>query len=1002
MHEMSLLTKFKPTDLMEKKYYKSIEDFTPVTGAVKDTQQAVVKNEKRIDEAVTTTSSNRRDFLKLFGYAIASAAVLNSCEQPVRKAIPFLLKPDSVTPGKANYYASTFFDGNDYGSILVKVRDGRPIKIEGNTLSSVTKGGTSARLQASVLSLYDTVRYRNPLISGVESGWEQVDEEIIKKLGAIKEKNGTIAIISPTVLSPSTFSVIEEFKRNYPSTKHIQYDAVSSNAIPAANKKVFGKEIIPSYHFDKAKIIVGFGADFLGSWLMPVEYTKQYSSGRKLNDGVKEMSYHIHFEAGMSLTGSNADKRVVIKNSQQKLVLANLYNEIAKAQGEAVIQVQESPAEITGLAEKLLKNSGNSLIVCGSNDIETQVIVNGINFLLGNYGSTIDLNTPLLLKKGNDSQMAALTNDLNAGQISALIVYGVNPVYDYHDSTKFLEGLKKTELSVAIANLKDETAEECMYLCPDHYALEAWNDYEIKPGHYSLAQPAIHPLFKTRAAQESLLKWAGVNVEYLDFIKNHWEKNIYPVSGFAGSFYDFWNKSLHDGIFEKSYTSNSEIKYAKDSILTSVSDVDSGEIELELYENVSVGTGKQANNPWLQELPDPVSKVTWDNYASVSPRLAKELGIKEEDLIKIDNAITLPVLIQPGQEYKTISVALGYGRKNAGTVADGVGSNIYPFTWFDGETRQYTKKGVQIEKVKGEHGFAKTQTHHSMEGRAIIRETTLSEFLDNPNSGNEKHLEVEKLHTSLYKKREFAGHHWGMAVDLNSCTGCNACVVACSAENNVPIVGKEQVKLAREMHWIRIDRYYSGDTENPEVVRQPVMCQHCDNAPCENVCPVGATTNSHEGINQMAYNRCIGTRYCNNNCPYKVRRFNFYDYTNADAIPHNTYDPAGMTLDLKRMVLNPDVVVRAKGVIEKCSMCIQRIQEKKLDAKLENRMLEDGEIKPACAQSCPADAIVFGDLNNEESRISKFFRNERNYHLLEELHTLPSVGYLTKVRNTET
>jgi molybdopterin-containing oxidoreductase family iron-sulfur binding subunit len=998
---MSLLIKLKSADLMEKKYYKSIEDFIPEEGTLTGAQKSKVSNNIRIDEAVPTSPSNRRDFLKLFGFAIASTAVLNSCEQPVRKAIPYLIKPDSVTPGKANYYASTFFDGNDYCSILVKVRDGRPIKIEGNTLSSVTKGGTSARIQASVLSLYDTVRYRNPMISAMEVEWEQADAEIVEKLNAIKEKNGTIAIVSPTIISPSTFSVIEEFKKIYPSTKHIQYDAVSGNAITIANKKVFGREVVPSYHFDKAKIIVGFGADFLGSWLMPVEYTKQYSAGRKLDEGSKEMSQHIHFEAGMSLTGSNADKRVVVKNSQQKIVLANLYNEIAKAQGEATIEVQKSPVEVAKLAEKLQKNKGKSLIVSGSNDIKSQIIVNGINYLLGNYGSTIDLDTPLLLKKGNDVEMAVLTNELNSGEVAGVIVCGVNPVYDYHNGAQFLEGLKKAELSVAIANLKDETAEECMYLCPDHYELEAWNDFEIKTGYYSLSQPAIRPLFKTRAMQESLLKWAQTETDYLDYIKSYWEKNIYPSSGFSGSFYEFWNKILHDGVFELINTINSQINFSKEAIIKSVKSSESSGIELELYESVGVGVGKQANNPWLQELPDPITKVTWDNYVCVSARLAEELQLEEEDLVKIDGSLILPVLIQPGQENKTISVALGYGRKNAGTVADGVGANGYPLVGFDGETRQYFRQSVKIEKVEGEHQFAKTQTHHSMEGRAIIRETTLAEFIENPASGNEKHEEIEKHHTTLYKEREFKGHHWGMAVDLNSCTGCNACIVACSAENNVPIVGKEQVRLAREMHWIRIDRYYSGNPENPEVVRQPVMCQHCDNAPCENVCPVGATTNSHEGINQMAYNRCIGTRYCNNNCPYKVRRFNFYDYTNADAIPHNTYDPTGMTLDLKRMVLNPDVVVRAKGVIEKCSMCIQRIQEKKLDAKLDNRMLEDGEIKPACAQGCPANAIVFGDLNNEESKISKFFKNERNYHLLEELHTLPSVGYLTKVRNLD-
>ncbi len=982
---------------MEKKYYKSIEDFKEKNGSLLLSEKAKGQH----NEPVTTVPSTRRDFLKLFGFAIASAAVVSSCEQPVQKAIPFLIKPDSITPGKANYYASTFYDGNDYGSILVKVRDGRPIKIEGNELSSISKGGTSARIQASVLSLYDTGRHRNPIKSGEKSSWDEADKEIIEKLNSIKENNGAVALVSQTIISPSTLAVIEEFKKAYPNTKHIQYDAISANGITAANQKVFGKEAIPSYHFDKAKVIVGFGADFLGTWLMPVEFTKQYSKGRKLENGIKDMSYHVHFEAGMSLTGSNADKRVVIKNSQQKLVLANLYNEIAKESGADVINVGQSPVDVSSLAKRLLLSKGNSLLVCGSNDVETQVIVNGINYLLENYGSTIDINSPLQIKKGNDSEIAELTEQLNNGEVSGIILYGVNPLYDYQDKEKFQAGIKKTELSISIPNLKDETAEECSYLCPDHYILESWNDNEIKKGFYSLAQPSISPIFDTRAAQESLLKWAGLETEYVEFIKKQWETNIYPNAGFSGSFYDFWNKCVHDGVYEKPLTNETQLNYNANVLAAGVKGVKSEEYELELYESVAIGDGKQANNPWLQELPDPVSKVTWDNYANISLQLAEELELEEGDIIKIEDKLTLPVLIQPGQEYKTISVALGYGRENAGTVANKVGGNAYPLVSYSNGTRQYSKAGVKIEKLDGEHEFAKTQSHHSMEGRPIIRETSLAKYLEDPASGNELHEKIEHHKTTLYKEREFKGHHWGMAVDLNSCTGCNACVVACNAENNIPIVGKEQVKLAREMHWIRIDRYYSGDAKNPEVVRQPVMCQHCDNAPCENVCPVGATTNSTEGINQMAYNRCIGTRYCNNNCPYKVRRFNFLDYNNADAISNNEYDPAGMTVDLKRMVLNPDVVVRAKGVIEKCSLCIQRIQEKKLDAKLENRPLADGEIKPACVQGCPADAIVFGDLNDENSKISKFFKDERNYHLLEELHTLPSVGYLTKVRNTE-
>jgi molybdopterin-containing oxidoreductase family iron-sulfur binding subunit len=482
----------------------------------------------------------------------------------------------------------------------------------------------------------------------------------------------------------------------------------------------------------------------------------------------------------------------------------------------------------------------------------------------------------------------------------------------------------------------------------------------------------------------------------------YWRDKVYPLSGSFASFHDFWTKSLQDGVFEQKARGARYVKCNLDNV-TRVAEntgiVQDDSFELILYENVSIGNGKQANNPWLQELPDPVSKVCWDNYAAVSPALANELGLSDGSLIVINGTFTLPVIVQPGQEYKTISVALGFGHRNAGMVADGVGVDMYPMVTSKDQNRIYTITNVKIKAGTGNYPLAMTQMHHSMEGREIIRETTFADYYRNPASGNEKHGEVEKNHVSLYSKKEYKGHHWGMAIDLNSCVGCSACVIACSVENNVPVVGKQQVQRAREMHWIRIDRYYSGNPENPEVIRQPVMCQHCDNAPCENVCPVAATSHSDEGLNQMVYNRCIGTRYCNNNCPYKVRRFNFFDYTKADAISFYTKDATGMTSDLKRMVLNPDGTVRAKGVIEKCSMCVQRVQEKKLDAKLEKRPLKDGEIKPACAQACPADAIVFGDLNDPGSRVSKMFKEKRNYHLLEELHTLPSVGYLTKVRN---
>jgi molybdopterin-containing oxidoreductase family iron-sulfur binding subunit len=497
---------------------------------------------------------------------------------------------------------------------------------------------------------------------------------------------------------------------------------------------------------------------------------------------------------------------------------------------------------------------------------------------------------------------------------------------------------------------------------------------------------------------ESLLKWTGNDTSYHEFIKDQWKKKIFPSSG-QTDFFNFWNKCLSDGVLEAPANKiNYQSSIADSLIKQSISDFpESDGLEIALYEKVGIGDGRHANNPWLQEMSDPVTRATWDNYLCISPKMANEKGWSNFDVVTINNQIVLPVLVQPGQAYGTVSVALGYGRTAAGKVAEGVGANVYNLLKSDNGNVEYHNTIDKIEKTGSGYYLALTQQHHSMEGRALVREASLKEFLKDPAAGNEFHKEVEKHNDTLYNKFDFPGHHWGMAIDLSKCVGCSACLIACTAENNVPVVGKNEVLRAHEMHWIRIDRYYSGEEDNPAVVRQPVMCQHCDNAPCENVCPVAATNHSDEGINQMAYNRCIGTRYCNNNCPYKVRRFNWFDYTQADAFKGNLVDPARMTLDLRRMVLNPDVTVRAKGVIEKCSFCIQRIQASKLTAKLEDRKLQDGEIRTACQQACPAEAIVFGDTNDPDSNVSKMFKDPRNYHLLEELHVLPSVGYLTKI-----
>ena len=948
------------------------------------------------------STSSRRDFLKIFGFSIASAAVAASCEQPVRKAIPYLIRPEEITPGVANYYASTFYDGEEYCSILVKVRDGRPIKIEGNDLSPVTMGGTSARVQASVLELYDDSRYKLPSISGKETSWEDLDKNIIDKLKKISSEGKEIVLLTPTLISPTTKKIIKEFSRTYPTVRHIQYDAVSSSGMLEANLKSFGIEAIPSYHFDKTELILSFGADFLGTWLSPIEFARQYSNTRNLTNGQKKLSKHIQIESGLSLTGSNADIRIPIKPSEEKVVLANIYNAIAIKTGHHTFSCPESVVNIKDLAEELIDHRKKSLIVSGSNDPNIQLIVNAINFILGNYGNTIDLRNPLQHRKGRDRDMVDFIEALHNEKVGGVIFYEVNPVYDFPGSEMLLKGLANCDFTLSISTSRNETAEACTYICPAHHYLESWDDAEIKPGELSLAQTAIRPLFNTRQAQENLLKWSGNETNFYDYLKQNWEQNYFDKH-FSKNFTQFWNSCVQDGVYKKN-TSNSAGTVRMNSNISEAfrefPNPPEG-LEISLYEKVSIGCGLHANNPWLQELPDPVTRTAWDNYLCISPADASRQDLKTGDLVHVDAELILPIMVQPGQAKGTVSVALGYGRDVAGKVAEGVGQNVFKLVQMVSGNRLYFNSIEELIKTGSFYPLAQVQPHHSMEGRAIVRGTSLKEYLQNPASGNEMHEEIEKESTTLYPGYKFPGHHWGMAIDLNKCIGCSACVVACSAENNVPVVGKKEVLRVHEMQWIRIDRYYEGDPDNPNTYRQPVMCQHCDNAPCENVCPVAATNHSDEGLNQMAYNRCIGTRYCNNNCPYKVRRFNWFDYTTADAFKNNTVDATGMTVDLRRMVLNPDVTVRAKGVIEKCSLCVQRIQEKKLNAKLENRTLKDGEIKTACQQACPAEAIVFGDMNDPESRVSKLFKDPRNYHLLEELHTLPSVGYLTKVYNRD-
>jgi len=982
-----------------KNYYNSIEEFNNVPGKEEEVFEKEHKSAvlELFEEDVINTKSSRRDFLKVFGFSVTSAAVLASCEKPIQKAIPYVIQPEEIVPGKALHYATSFYDGHEYASILVKTRDGRPIKIEGNNLSAFNGNGTSARVQASVLSLYDDARLKSPASGKTSLTWDKADSEIIASLTAINNEGGEIVLLTSSIISPSTKRLIKEFGSKFTNFRWVQYDAVSYSAITEANQEIFGKKVIPDLHFDKVNTVVSFNADFLGSWLVPVHFISSYTSRRKLHQGQTDMLRHYHFESGMSLTGSNADYRTPIRPSQEKIVLATIYNKIAASLGKEVFEIPLCELNLENVVSDLLANKGKSLVISGTNDKRIQLIVSAINLMLGNYPNCIDLDKSISISSGTDAEMEALTQDLKNGKVSAMLIYNVNLAYDYPDSVGFMSGLSKLKLSINLSTELNEMAGLCNYDCPVHHILESWDDAEITPGSLSLTQPCIYPIFETRSFQDSVLTWIGSKISYYDYLKENWKETFFTISK-QSNFEEFWTRSLKEGVFtfEAPKSKSPEIKY--ESIAAALESADDGQkigFEILFYPSVSLGSGKHSNNPWLMELPDPIAKLCWDNVAAISPMDAEELGMQTGDVIKLGENISIPAFIQPGQAKGTISIALGYGHSNAGKVADKVGVNVYPFIKYFEGNKKYGFSIDSIGKTTEKVQLALTQTHHSMEGRAIVRETSLSEYLKNPESGNELNKKFESQHQTLYPEVKFDGFHWGLGIDLNSCVGCSACVIACQAENNIPVVGKGEVYRRRIMHWIKIDRYYSDSPAQPMVVFQPLMCQHCDNAPCENVCPVSATNHSNEGLNQMSYNRCIGTKYCINNCPYKVRRFNWYRYTNNKAFDFNAVS------DLGKLVLNPDVTVRERGVVEKCSFCVQRIQETKLSAKLDGRSIADGDVQPACVQSCPSNALIFGNMNDKESKVSKMKADPRNYHLLEELHTLPSVGYLTKVRNTE-
>ncbi|CAL2084729.1 TAT-variant-translocated molybdopterin oxidoreductase [Tenacibaculum sp. 190524A05c] len=1047
-----------------KKYWQSVEELNDSsvveTLRNKEFVQEIPTDEFLGDkETLEGSSTSRRDFLKYVGFSTAAAS-LAACEGPVRKSIPYVVQPNDIVVGVADWYATTIADGFDFANVLVKTREGRPIQVMPNKEAG---GVTNARTQASVLSLYDSdLRVKEPRKGDAQITWADADKEIIAKLESLKNANALVYLMTGTLASPSTEKVVADFLVKYPNVKHVTYDAVSESGTTDAFEAMYGVRALPNYDFSKAGVIASIGADFLGDW--QGGYEKSYAEGRRADSG--KMSYHVQIESNMSLSGANADKRIVAKPSIQVNALIKLFNAITGQN----IATENTPidAQINKLATDLKNAGSKAVVVTGINDKNAQMIALAINKALNS--EVIDTKAVNLTRQGNDAKVAELVADIKSGKAKGLVTYNVNPVYSL---TGFGEATKNLDLSVALSTQDDATATAAKITLPAPHNLESWGDVMATAGKYSLVQPTIAPIFNTRQFQDVLLKWSGASKNYYDTLKEFWSTTVLNGSS--------WNQALHDGFYMgtpvAASTETSEESSNEDAIsgaltvnaaANELAKTKSTQFELTLYTSTALGDGKQANNPWLQELPDPITRASWDNYLTMSMADAKQLGftnpVKDNGAIDGDYAkvtvngveVTVPVIVQPGQANGSLGLALGYGRTQGLKKEMQVGVNAYPL-YANSKNVQYN---VSVEKVSGTHKFACIQVQSTLAGRHdILREATLKEVndksLDPKHTWNQPfmvsydHQETEATDkkVDLWDDHDRSlGHHFNLSIDLTSCTGCGACVVACHAENNVPVVGKDEVRVGRDMHWLRIDRYYSstvedkqyaegvamtmdefkaqnpnipnkdlerrytekvlelskGDlfdalenpAENPEVTFQPMMCQHCNHAPCETVCPVAATSHGRQGQNQMAYNRCVGTRYCANNCPYRVRRFNWFNYADNKEFDFNMNNEYG------KMVLNPDVVVRSRGVMEKCSMCIQMTQATILKAKREGRAVKADEFQTACSQACSTGAMVFGDVNNEKDAVAKLKEDRRAFYVLDYIGTKPNVVYQVKVRNT--
>lgn len=922
----------------------------------------------------------RRNFLKIMGASLALAGLSACTKQPTEYITPYVETPENLIPGKPMFYATAFPVSGIANPVLVESHEFRPTKVEGNPEHPASMGAADVPTQASILGLYDPDRLQAVTYIGEIRTYASFLENFISLLEKQKAKNGAgLRILTETVTSPSLGAQLQSVLKAYPGAKWYQWEPTGHGRRMGA-QMAFGQFLNATYRFDQAEVVLSIDANFLGNGPGGVKYARDFISKRAVRGGVRTQSRFYAVETTPTATGVKADHRQPVKPSE----VAGFVRALAASLSG---QSATGPLAGTKFYESLVKDlqaaKGKSIVISGEDQSpEVHAVVHYINQLLGNNGTTVVLTASLEQKPADQlADLQALIADLNTGSVDVLMILGGNPVFNSPPELNLRGAIQKARLRIRLGMHEDETAEVCQWNIPEAHAYEHWSDVPAYDGTISIAQPLIAPLYGGKSLHDILAAFTETpEISSYQVVREFWQAKH------GGADFDaWWRHSVHDG-YVKGSAAAAVNATAKLIAPVAAPAAGAGNYEISFHADPYILDGRYANNAWLQELPRPISRLTWDNAVIVSPKTAKELGVSDEERVSIDfngHSAWGSIWQVPGQPDGSIALTLGYGRRRVGRAGNGAGFDAYPLR---AAASPYYARGAKVTKLGETFRLAAVQHHFAMEGRNPVHSGTLDELKNDPYFSQRQSELPPKGLTILPETFKYEGYAWGMAIDLTSCMGCHACVVACQAENNIAVVGKEQVLNTREMHWLRIDRYYRNEVENPQTYFQPVACSHCEDAPCEVVCPVAATETDAEGLNNMVYNRCVGTRYCSNNCPYKVRRFNFLLFTDWET----------ESLKLQK---NPDVTVRSRGVMEKCTYCVQRINYAKITAEKQDRKVQDGEIVPACAATCPTQAIMFGDLNDPKSRVSEWKRESTNYSLLAELNTRPRTTYLADIRN---